>query len=403
MSKLSICIPTYNRSRYLRELLESIARQDCPEIEVIVSDDASPDDSVEVAKQFQGRVRELTVLDHPVNLGMDGNFLAVTNVAKGTYIWLMGDDDRIEPGGVARVLSALEAWPGVIGLTLGVVDYDKEMQTATGIRQMPPTQSFVGASALFSKAAELLGFMSALVIDRERWATISKEPDISKYHNYYVQVYIIGRAIGLEGLWGIVREPCVGFRTGNDQLRRKYGWLKRLEFDVAAYEQIAVGLFGKGTKPYRAIKRRIFDTHVMARVLNAKTAPGATGSIPAAIGYLFKYYGDLPQFWMTLLPTLAMPKWAVSFVRQVYKRFSPSSGEARARVHKSVGTPSWGSCISGCTLNGAHGRCGDRNALKNDVPGAGEISEDVDSECSSRPDCRAELKNEKIVRTTSTG
>lgn len=340
MTVLSICIPTYNRSACLRELLASIEAQDRPDIEVIVSDDASPDDSADVAEQFVGRIRNLTVLRQPTNLGLDKNFLAVTSQAKGDYIWLMGDDDRLEPEGMDLVLAALKRWPGVAGLTLGVIDYDRDMLKPIGIRPTPATHTIVGAEQVFSEIPELLGFMSALVIDRRAWMEMSQSPDLGKYHNYYVQVYIIGRVVGPDGLWGVVNEPCVGFRTGNDQFHKKFGWFKRLEIDVAAYDAIAVGLFGKNSPTYRAMTRRIFDTHVMARVRNVKTAEGPTASIPEAVRYLYGYYSWLPPFWTNLLPTLLMPKWAVAVMRRAYKRLSPSSGAARARSFERASAPS---------------------------------------------------------------
>jgi len=252
--------------------------------------------------------------------------------ATGDYIWLMGDDDRIEPGGAARVLAALDRWPGVCGLTLGVIDYDVGMAHRVGVRKTPPTQVLRGVGQIFAELADLLGFMSALVVNRQKWRAAAADPASAAFENYYIQVYLIGRIVGRGGLWGVVREPCVGFRTGNDQFEVKFGWLNRLKIDVAGYDQLADGLLRDDPAAHAAMRRRVFDTHVMARLNNAKTQVAHTPDIWRAAAYLYGPYHRMPRFWTRGLPTLFAPKWLIRGARSLYKRFGRSSGAARARA-----------------------------------------------------------------------
>ena len=332
MPTLTICIPTYNRSRCLAELLDSIVAQDLPELQVVVSDDASPDDTAIVAERYRDRIASFTFIRQPVNIGLDRNFQAVVDAATGDYVWLMGDDDRLEPGGAARVLEALDRWPGIVGLTLGVIDYDVTMRHVTGVRGMPETQRIEGAGVVFSRIPELLGFMSAMVVDRVAWQRASDDPAVRAMKNLYTQVFVIGRALGRTGQWGVVREACVGFRSGNDQFASKYGWLERLRIDVRAYEEICARLFAGDPAARGAMRRRIFDTHVMARILNAKTASGRTIGTARAALYLLPHYSALPHYWTRALPMLFAPGAALRRARAAYKRFAPSSGAARARA-----------------------------------------------------------------------
>lgn len=333
MPRISICIPTYNRARMVAELLDSIiAEEHATDIEVVVSDDASPDNTVAVLQTYVGKIPNFKLLPQPRNLGLDANFLAVVAAATGDYIWLMGDDDRIEPGGIGRVIDALDRWPGVSGLTLGVIDYDVTMTRRTGIRRMPPTQLIAETGPLFAAAGELLGFMSALVIDRGKWNTVAAQPSSAGFKNYYIQVYIIGRVMQQFGQWGIVHEPCIGFRSGNDQFKAKFGWLDRLKIDVLAYEQIAAALFDNQPAYKKAFRTKVFMTHVMARINNAKTAQAPMAGTAQAIRFVYEHYRDLSQFWTVGLPTLLAPRWAIKTARTAYKRLSPTSGTARARV-----------------------------------------------------------------------
>ena len=106
MMRLSICIPTYNRIRFLKELLPSVLGQiDMGGVELVVSDNASTD----------GTGDYLRTLNHPClrwwtndsNIGGDRNFLKCVSEARGEYVWLFGDDDIMPNDAVGRVVEFL--------------------------------------------------------------------------------------------------------------------------------------------------------------------------------------------------------------------------------------------------------------------------------------------------------
>lgn len=330
MPTISICIPTFNRSALLTELLESIVAQNMPEVEVIVSDDGSTDDTTCVLARYGVRLPRFRYMRQPCNVGVDRNVAAVTAAATGDYIWLIGDDDRIEPGGIRRVVEALERWPDTIALTVGVVDYDRFMHGITGIRPMPETQTFCGAGAAFSRIAELLGYISATLVKREAWQTAAADPRALAMDNLYSPVFIAGLAVGVGGMWGVVREPCVGFRSGNDQLKRRVGWLERLRIDVRGYDEIAAMLFPHDARVRKACARRIFDTHVIARIVNAKACGETRGDILQAAAYLIRRYAAHLRLWTLALPLLLAPGRIVRALRHAYQRVLPCSGARRA-------------------------------------------------------------------------
>ncbi|WP_081620311.1 glycosyltransferase family 2 protein [Ancylobacter sp. FA202] len=334
MPIISICVPTYNRAKLLSELLDSILDQEnVDDVEIVISDDASTDDTMSIADSYLFRFKHYKFIAQPINLGMDGNFLAVVAAATSPYIWLMGDDDRLEPGSIRRLLDAIELWPDAVGFTLGVIDYDVTMSTAIGLRATPTTQLMTGSRAVFSSIADLLGFMSALVVKRDLWIRELNDPKISSINNYYIQVIILGRIIGENGQWGVIQPPCVGFRAGNDQLQARYGWLERLKIDAKAYDQIAQILFADSPQTRNIMRRRIFDTHIMARIMNAKTTAEPTvGIMPAAL-FLARTYGKIPAYWTIALPLLLTPNFLVRFFRGFYRTYFKSSGRNRASLN----------------------------------------------------------------------
>jgi len=108
---LTIAIPTHNRADCLRELLSGLADQvkDEPRVELIISDNASPDGTAAVIEDFVSRGLPVRYIRNVQNIGADANFLQCFEQARGKYVWLFSDDDFIVPGGIAKLLKYFEA------------------------------------------------------------------------------------------------------------------------------------------------------------------------------------------------------------------------------------------------------------------------------------------------------
>ena len=320
--KVTICILTYNRARFLPDLLDSIADQHYDNVEIILSDDASSDDTPIVAAAYAARIPNLRYVRHETNIGLDRHFFAAVEAATGEYAWLMGDDDRIQKGGVARVLEALSRWPRVGGLTLGVTDYDQTLSYPTGVQRSPPTQLLTGAGETFTKLADVMGFMSAMVVRRDTWLSVARDPAVAKYHNLYAQVYMMGRVAAEAGTWGVVAETCVDFRKNNDQFLAALAWRRRLDVDVIGYEEVAEGVLGEDLAARKAMRRLIFNTHIMARLRGSKDQPDADREAWRTAKFLYKHYADVPEFWSKGLPCVLVPSSVFKAVRSVYRNTS---------------------------------------------------------------------------------
>jgi abequosyltransferase len=107
---LTIAIPTYNRAACLRELLSLLADQlkDEPRVELIISDNASPDETPAVVQDFVARGLPVRYIRNSQNIGSDANFVQCFEQARGKYVWIFSDDDLIVPGGIAKILSYCE-------------------------------------------------------------------------------------------------------------------------------------------------------------------------------------------------------------------------------------------------------------------------------------------------------
>lgn len=107
---LTIVIPTHNRCAYIRQLVPALCADlsECRElVHIIVSDNASTDETAVVMRDLQAGGLDFEFIQRPVNIGMDGNFSAAITHVTSRYCWLLGDDDVPVRGTLARVVEAL--------------------------------------------------------------------------------------------------------------------------------------------------------------------------------------------------------------------------------------------------------------------------------------------------------
>ncbi len=98
---VSVCVIAYNSSRFIIETLNSIKAQTCRNIELIVGDDCSTDDTAEVCRRWMeensARFARCELLTAPVNRGVSSNCNAVCSAAAGEWIKLIAGDDMLLP------------------------------------------------------------------------------------------------------------------------------------------------------------------------------------------------------------------------------------------------------------------------------------------------------------------
>lgn len=95
---ISICLPSYNHEKYVRETIESIWSQEYPNLEIIVVDDCSQDNSKEILLLLQAESSiPFHVYFNDVNLGPGQNIAKAIGLSNGEYIQILATDDMLLP------------------------------------------------------------------------------------------------------------------------------------------------------------------------------------------------------------------------------------------------------------------------------------------------------------------
>lgn len=91
--KVSVCVPVYNVEAYIGRCLESILSQSLQEIEIIIVNDCTPDNSMEIVKDFAAQDKRIKIINHKTNMGLMWTRHTGYMSASGDYITFCDSDD----------------------------------------------------------------------------------------------------------------------------------------------------------------------------------------------------------------------------------------------------------------------------------------------------------------------
>src|SRR3954465_13780905 len=111
--RVSVVIPLFNYGHFLKECVNSILAQEGVELDVLIVDDASTDDSLDVAYSIAERDHRVRVRANRHNMGMVPTINEALWEVDGEYIAKFDADDILAPGALARATALLDAHPSV--------------------------------------------------------------------------------------------------------------------------------------------------------------------------------------------------------------------------------------------------------------------------------------------------
>lgn len=118
---VSICIPTYNGARYLKECLDSALAQTFRDLEVVVVDDGSTDSTLDVVRQYARTDNRLRVCRNERNLGLVVNWNRCVELASGKWVKFLFQDDLLEPSCVEDMLGASRSGVDLVVARRGLI------------------------------------------------------------------------------------------------------------------------------------------------------------------------------------------------------------------------------------------------------------------------------------------
>jgi glycosyltransferase involved in cell wall biosynthesis len=112
--RVSIGMPVYNASAYLRTALDAVLCQTFEDFELVVADNQSTDDSAEICEEYARRDSRIRFSRNPVNIGANGNFTHTLKLARFPYFMWTSSNDYIAPTYLEKAVAVLDARPDVV-------------------------------------------------------------------------------------------------------------------------------------------------------------------------------------------------------------------------------------------------------------------------------------------------
>lgn len=128
MPKVSVVLPTYNGSKYLAESIESIINQSFTDWELIIINDCSTDNTLEIANSYAEKDNRIKVFTNPENLKLPNSLNEGFKRATGEYWTWTSDDNRYKPEAFERMVLFLDE-----NVDAGLVCFDMDFIDSEGV------------------------------------------------------------------------------------------------------------------------------------------------------------------------------------------------------------------------------------------------------------------------------
>ncbi len=244
--KISICMPTLNRARFIGDSLESIISQANDSIEIVIVDGASTDNTTEVVQSYQRKFKNLIYYRGEKNMGVDSDMKKAIELASGKYCWLFSDDDMLKPGAIKRMLGEIESGCEIYLCNVTVCSLDmqpiRERSWLSGevkdrIFNLHDKKELIEYCDKADSIGALFSFWSSIVLSRQAWnkAGYNYDFDGTAYASASVLLSLIKKKCRLK----YIKNALVLWRNDNESFQNEGGLVKRFLLDFDGYLQLA--------------------------------------------------------------------------------------------------------------------------------------------------------------------
>ena len=300
---LTIAIPTFNRSGDLGTLLRVLLPQldGSALIELLVSDNASTDDTEVLVRGFIAQGAPIRYLRQAENIGSDRNFVECFEQSQGTFFWLCGDDDVICPGALTKLLPHLDPH----GTDLVYVASYSFTQDYAAERVEDPLgrrfQTFEDAREFARVVNIMFTFISGLVVNRDRMVELFGPKTANLLTPNLVQLNwslpLLLKHRRSVVLWDRALAGRVGNAGGYD-IGKVFG---------AGLRESLARLLPERKDLQEAILNPTLRRWLPSVLYGMRQAKNARIGLATAQADFAQAYGSNPRFWMFAYPVMRLP------------------------------------------------------------------------------------------------
>lgn len=321
--ELTIGIPTYNGAKYLAESIESAVSQLSellqPRVEILVSDNASTDGTSEIVQRYVAMYPDvMSYSRNEQNIGYDRNVDTLFKVAKGKYVWLLGDDDVLVSGALKRFFSVLSQQKNIAVFVLPTSFVNISTGNRSWNRQFPEDVVCVNGDDFLQKTLWATAALSSLCIRKADW------------NAELLEQYFGSQWIHIGGIIEIMRhrnsayvfsEEMVVVRLENPRWEGHFGNQLIVSMRYLAMLESTTSI-GYSPDTFRCFLEARYADNLMGILF---TKPSHLKEKVEVAKKMMHFFKTKPGFWLIHLPILFIPNTisdpAIDLARRLKRKF----------------------------------------------------------------------------------
>jgi abequosyltransferase len=327
MPTLTICIPTYNRAALLIQALEAVTAQltesIASQVELLVSDNASPDQTQEMVAGFAAAHPQIriTYVRQLQNLGADGNIHYLIDHAAGDFALLLSDDDILLPGAIDSIFEVLSKYPAIDAISFNARTFAASPDEPTApIHQAQRDCLINDQDEALTTLGTWLTFVSILIF---RTSAIARQGYAQRVGTNFPQSYVFLDVLARNrGCW-LTAQPYIAIRSNNTG---GYNFFQAFVTDFATLLEHAVQM-GYSAEAARCVLKE-HQTFLLSFVIAFKVR-GTYGNLrpdfPDGLKRIWRVYRTDPIFLLKVTPLLLLPRAAVPMLRSLRRTLQRKS------------------------------------------------------------------------------
>ncbi len=244
--KLSICIPTYNRASFISEILENVISQASDNVEIVIVDGASTDNTKELVQSYQQKFKNLVYHRGEKKMGVDRDMAKTIELSRGKYCWMLSDDDLLKPGAINRILKEIESGYEIYLCNVTACDLFMKplsdriflsMKIKDKVFNLHDKNELIKYCNEANSICALFSYMSSIVLRREEWAKAGYNHDFDG--TAYALASSLLSFIKQKCRLKYIRDSLVLWRNDNVSFQDAHGLVKRFLLDFDGYLRLA--------------------------------------------------------------------------------------------------------------------------------------------------------------------
>ena len=212
--EVSICIPAYNNAQHIGETIESVLAQTFTDFELVIVDDNSKDNTVEVVQEYMKKDSRVVLYQNEKNLGMSGNWNRCVEMTKGEFVKLICADDILMPDCLENEVRAIKKAENISMVISDsqLIDNDKKK---IGTFPRYHKAGLVGGAKIAKASLIMINYFGMPCAVLFRRACFDKVGGFDSNYKYILDFDLWMNMAGTGAVY-VIKECLNGFRLRND-------------------------------------------------------------------------------------------------------------------------------------------------------------------------------------------